>query len=517
MAYSDDQLLQALRDCKQKHGEVTTTLLTKDDSLPSGPTYGYRFESLANALEKAGLTDEAKKARNRSDRKRGSWTKDKVIDTVQSISEDGKVTVKMLQSNDGPSRQTIVNNLDIDSIDELKEVAGVEFTTERMMSISSKDDVKNGLLLADSDNDYVTHSLLDDDNEYPSMREVRYHYNTLTNTAEELGLDTGTRKRREISDFVDGSYIYIVELKDGSYQVGSSTSPSQAIDRVHQNKSVIRVHSIVAVDSDLYDVEKELVERVAEFDSWDNVVGKLSEERVKVDCDNCGDTFSRTAWKVNERQNNFCTEKCKTQFNREQRVCVVCGDSKQVPKSEYEHKDGWVCSDECNRQKYRHEIECVVCGSTKEELESTTDKRKLPYRCSDECKKEWAYVQVSCDNCGKSFDKKRSHARRTQNDYCSRDCLSESQENESARNEVKHNRWANRVKEQADYTCEICGESYDVMTAHHEPPKSELPEDRMYDTDVGMCLCYECHAEQHTGGQREALLSWWDWYTASGG
>jgi hypothetical protein len=85
---------------------------------------------------------------------------------------------------------------------------------------------------------------------------------------------------------------------------------------------------------------------------------------------------------------------------------------------------------------------------------------------------------------------------------------------EDAYNKRKHKKWAKKVKNRENNTCEECGESYDVMTAHHNPPKDELPEDRKYDTDIGMCLCYPCHADQHTGTQRSVLLSWWEWYTS---
>lgn len=232
--------------------------------------------------------------------------------------------------------------------------------------------------------------------------------------------------------------------------------------------------------------------------------------RVSLSCDGCGANFSRAQWKV-KSETVFCSRECKDNHKKEERKCTVCGTTKIVDSSAYEHKNGWVCSKECNKQQYLKEVECVVCGSTK--VERHNNERKFSYKCSKECLDEWLTVNTTCDNCGKEYVGNRWEIERYENNYCSDDCHYDSQRVENSTT-AQHKRWAKRVKESSNYTCEDCGESYDVMCAHHNPPRSELSLEEQVNLDNGICLCYPCHADRHSGSQRKALLGWWEWYTS---
>lgn len=58
--------------------------------------------------------------------------------------------------------------------------------------------------------------------------------------------------------------------------------------------------------------------------------------------------------------------------------------------------------------------------------------------------------------------------------------------------------WAKRVKEAANYTCDICNEkkSKELITAHHLYDKSNHPS-LMFQDENGVCLCSDCHNAFH--------------------
>lgn len=230
--------------------------------------------------------------------------------------------------------------------------------------------------------------------------------------------------------------------------------------------------------------------------------------KVELSCDNCKEDFSRAQWKISSGK-TFCSRECKNNFNKEERECVVCGDTKVVDKSSYEHKHGWVCSKECNKNQYREKVECVVCGE--ERIEFKKEERKFPYRCSKECTEEWVKVETDCSYCGNPYIEDRHSLSRYDKTYCSDECFYDSQKSVNS-DKVNHRKWAIKVKEEADYVCFDCGESYDVMCAHHSPPKEELSKKEQTNPENGVCLCYPCHSNKHEEPQSKLIRAWWNWY-----
>lgn len=160
------------------------------------------------------------------------------------------------------------------------------------------------------------------------------------------------------------------------------------------------------------------------------------------------------------------------------RTCAECGNSKNCLKSEYVNKNGdWLCSHKCRESYYKKTKDCANCGRVVKRARSQIDKSDTIY-CSMECNLE---------------DKKTSSKHRARLD-----------------------KWADKIKQTSDYTCEDCGESYDVMCAHHNPPRKELSSEKEeLNLDNGICLCYLCHANRHSGEPEEKIiLSWWDWYNS---
>lgn len=57
MTYSEEEWLEALRECKRKHGDVTPSVFKNDDEFPSYTGAAKRFGSWAKAKELAGVSD----------------------------------------------------------------------------------------------------------------------------------------------------------------------------------------------------------------------------------------------------------------------------------------------------------------------------------------------------------------------------------------------------------------------------------------------------------------------------
>ena len=72
------------------------------------------------------------------------------------------------------------------------------------------------------------------------------------------------------------------------------------------------------------------------------------------------------------------------------------------------------------------------------------------------------------------------------------------EERESKRcKQPKYRQWAKEVKEQANYTCDICGQYDEKPHAHHLDSYGSC-KDKRYDVTNGVCLCSKCHIEFHS-------------------
>lgn len=507
--YSENELLQSLRECKKKYGEVNTRILNEDDDFPTGPTYGYRFDSFSDALEKAGLNYEASKARRRT--KKTPYTEDEIISHIKDISEDGLITNRMIVTSDGPSVNTVLRVLSIDNINEIEDcVSDISVTAEWERHVEDKSTVRNKLLTAAEENGKITKSILDRDDRYPSIDDINYHYGSLEGAANELGINIHRYEPiKSIESALNSVYIYVVERND-TFIVNYTTNITENLPRLSEEFDGIE--RIVRVKDNTIEEMESIVDELSKYGY--NVEYERGREFVQ--CDNCEERFSRQSHKLKTTEKNFCSRECKDNHGKEYRECVTCGDVKRVAKSSYIHNNGWVCSVECNYEKYRDVVECIVCGEKEEKLKSEINYNS-PHFCSLECSKEYNHVDTVCENCGDTMTVRRGRFEEYDNHYCDLDCLHESVNGKGESNyDAELQIWARDVKQRESYTCEDCGESYSVMTAHHEPPKSELTKEEALNPENGLCLCYPCHAEKHTGNTKEILYAWWDWYTTEG-
>lgn len=162
------------------------------------------------------------------------------------------------------------------------------------------------------------------------------------------------------------------------------------------------------------------------------------------------------------------------------------------------------------------DLTCAECNKEKSMPKSTYINTRGDWLCSDECKNLYYNYSTNCDYCGSGFERHRSQIERYENTYCSVSC-----KRKDERTSKDHRRelqiWADKIKKENNYICEECGDSYEVMCAHHHPPRSKISsKEEELNLDNGICLCYPCHAKKHKGTNKEDLiLSWWDWYKSN--
>lgn len=268
--YTNDQLLESLRECYNKHGEITNQILNKDDELPSGPTYSYRFDSLHKAAERAGL-DEAASNVKKNEKIRNGYTKNEIVSHIKKISTDGRVTPTMIRSSDGPSPTATKNCFDVRSIFNI-DVDGVDIVSS--LEKPSKNELKEVVKSIDKKNEYVTR---DDIRQECKISYVKEYYGSVSNMFDELGVTTYVDYRNSSNIFNGEMYLYCTELSN-SYYVGISSQPKKRIRQHCSNlNDFIKVERIIDISGceDYSDKEREMAMEIArEYETTDVYGGK---------------------------------------------------------------------------------------------------------------------------------------------------------------------------------------------------------------------------------------------------
>jgi transposase len=90
--YSDENLLQMLRWCKEKHGKCTQDVFNDDEMFPSASVVRRRFGKWQQAKAEAGLDS------TRSDR----YTEEELIEILQDVADevDGSLSANMFSAHD---------------------------------------------------------------------------------------------------------------------------------------------------------------------------------------------------------------------------------------------------------------------------------------------------------------------------------------------------------------------------------------------------------------------------------
>lgn len=270
MSYTEQELLDALRECKQKHGEVSYSLLNNDDSLPTGPLYDYRFDSLPSALRKAGLDSEARKAEERSKSSRGGYSKTELLDKLQDVEEEfGYVNTTVL-GGEYPSISPY--NSKFGSLKEACRKAGVRYGKPK--NIKERQQIVEELKEKDKKLDrpvsYEDISV--------SKSRIKSLFGSISSAREELGLESYRNRLK-----FEGEYLYVIKFhKDGelAFYVGKSQNIENRLSE-HFRENInseevsgenLSVERIVSTNSS--DIsERELSIQIAQEYDTSNVYG----------------------------------------------------------------------------------------------------------------------------------------------------------------------------------------------------------------------------------------------------
>lgn len=267
--YSNERLLEALRECKQKHGKITTQALNNDDDLPSGPIYSYRFNSFSDAAKRAGLDEEAKRIQ-KNKKKRIGYSDKEIKEFLHSISDsDNTVSTKMIRQGDGPSEATIRNHINADSLVG-ESVDGVEIVSQREYNKPDKEQVDSELQRIAADKDTVT--VKDLHSSDISRSNLYTYYDSIQDARESLDISHPNKKGLSSIE-QPHKYVYVIRIDDEIY-VGKSETPLQRIQQ-HNKNGRIALEKIIKVpeDREALDYEREVAMEMAREYETTNING----------------------------------------------------------------------------------------------------------------------------------------------------------------------------------------------------------------------------------------------------
>lgn len=244
-------------------------------------------------------------------------------------------------------------------------------------------------------------------------------------------------------------------------------------------------------------------------------------QRITKACEYCGKIVELHPYRAQEF--HYCSRSCRAKAkpnhprSRVQKTCGYCANTFEVVKS----REGGAkfCSGSCRSKHAMGKgetarfwnggditFDCVVCGKTVTRRRGNTGGT---YKfCSNSCHDRHRQRRETgtCYRCGKSFERKKSHAKRYDKEFCSVAChaLYAVRENSHLWKGGERGRkfypkeWSSKfkkmIRERDNYTCAIC-KQHGTDVHHINYVKA--------DTNPGNCvtLCKSCHAR--TNSNRE--------------
>lgn len=220
---------------------------------------------------------------------------------------------------------------------------------------------------------------------------------------------------------------------------------------------------------------------------------------VNLVCPVCGKLFSIKESQKNKYRKNYCSIKCKAQWQHEN----LTG----------ENNPGWS----------RVEIQCDNCKKKFKRVKYWAENDTTHRFCSANCRHQyssryirgknhhqWTSEEVECNYCGKRFFKKKHSI--TEKNFCSREHFflynvgenhssynpnMSDEEREAGRTYPEYRNWVSSVYSKFLYKCVVCGSNQDIV-AHHLDSYAEYPQRRL-DINNGVVLCNKHHMEFHHG------------------
>ena len=149
--------------------------------------------------------------------------------------------------------------------------------------------------------------------------------------------------------------------------------------------------------------------------------------------------------------------------------CSKCNEIKEINEfyKKVSSKDGYtgVCKKCITENNKKYKMTCSICGK-----EYKTHKKDSLY-CSLQCAGEGHKnrKEVICNYCGKLIERKRSHAERNENSFCSKSCANKYM-SEYMNGENSHN-WKNTL---ITTKCSHCGKEIKVYKYKLEKHKNQF-------------------------------------------
>lgn len=209
--YSEDEILDQLRTCKQRHGKCTPRLFREEDSFCSVSLVVKRFTSWAEAKERAGIEEDLSSETGRP----RQYSDEQILHHLRECHDrNGKCTTETLsQEKDLVSPSVVMERFKPE--DDSAE-GGAWQLAKRKAGLESDERTSNSRPREYSDDEYlelvqeceerygkVTRRLFDQDEDFPSSGAVSKRFDSWSTAKEHAGVSDGERSRYDDEELLE--------------------------------------------------------------------------------------------------------------------------------------------------------------------------------------------------------------------------------------------------------------------------------------------------------------------------
>lgn len=229
---------------------------------------------------------------------------------------------------------------------------------------------------------------------------------------------------------------------------------------------------------------------------------------MQVKCNFCGDIFEKTKSQYKRSKKQFCSKKCRQDYDKSYRVsveCVNCKDMFDVPKWRYKRATKFFCNKTCKKAyELRSTIQCRcdLCGELTRKPIYRFSRYDLHF-CDWKCKHAYdisSREDVNCSYCGKDIEIQGCRFKAYGKWFCDNDCKFPYYHNPEHEAIYYGKDWKTiRLKalNRDGFLCQICGSNKkDMLVVHHIIPVKEFDTlDQAHDLSNLVTVCRACHCK----------------------
>jgi hypothetical protein len=192
--YSDVEMLEMLRACKQRHGECSPRAFDADDDFCSASSVFRRFGSWSGAKEQAGISEDLSSNAGRKKK----YSDEQILSHLRECSNrHGTATTALLDQEEDLVNSSVAIER-FGSWSEAKERAGLN-PDARADNARPREysDAEYLALLRDCEKKYgrATQRVFGDADEYPSAGAIRKRFESWADAKEQAGLNVGKDRK----------------------------------------------------------------------------------------------------------------------------------------------------------------------------------------------------------------------------------------------------------------------------------------------------------------------------------